>query len=433
MFIISVVVSEGCEQLQCLHKPHKVETLLHMKRKTKGKLGGVALKVDISKLYDRVDWRYLKCILIKIGFDTRRVQLIMECVSSVRYSILLNDRSIGPVQPQHAFDEVTLFRLIYLMCWRPFSTNSKSGRTRINSWLQSMPRGTHCLPSFIRWWQFLLYSIHTEEIRWLLNSFWWDSKKDNQRCIHWLSWDRLSIRKEKGDLGFRDLYDFNLAMSGRQGWSFISSPDTLASRIFNARYFRQGDFLSAQLGHNPSIVWKSIWCSQSLLQIGCRWKIGDGTKLIFGMILGPWIREDDSFKIQTSMISRMESLTVAELMIPGEMKWNVDLTKELFHTRDTNAISKIPVHEASLLDTRVWHYSKNNGKYTVKSGYWVVSEIMMNTLMTMEGGKFAMSCGVYGNKEMINYGIIITALRHSWSMEHYIHFMIGYKLKREGS
>lgn len=116
MFIISVVVSEGCEQLQCLHKPHKVETLLHMKRKTKGKLGGVALKVDISKLYDRVDWRYLKCILIKIGFDTRRVQLIMECVSSVRYSILLNDRSIGPVQPQHAFDEVTLFRLIYLMC-----------------------------------------------------------------------------------------------------------------------------------------------------------------------------------------------------------------------------------------------------------------------------------------------------------------------------
>lgn len=79
--------------------PVAFEILHHMKWKTKGKLGGVVLKVDISKVYDRVDWGYLKCIIIKMGFDTRWVRLIMECVSSVRYSIFLNNQNIGHIHP----------------------------------------------------------------------------------------------------------------------------------------------------------------------------------------------------------------------------------------------------------------------------------------------------------------------------------------------
>lgn len=43
------------------------EILHHMKCKRKGKLGIVAPKLDISKAYDRVDWGYLKGILLKLG------------------------------------------------------------------------------------------------------------------------------------------------------------------------------------------------------------------------------------------------------------------------------------------------------------------------------------------------------------------------------
>ncbi|XP_075481346.1 putative mitochondrial protein AtMg00310 [Primulina tabacum] len=198
---------------------------------------------------------------------------------------------------------------------------------------------------------FLLPVSFAEEIQRMLNSFWWGSKKNNQRYIHWLSWDRLSIRKENGGIGFRDLYGFNLAMLGRQGWSFISSPDTLASRIFKARYFPRGDFLTAQLGHNPIFVWKSIWSSRSLLQIGCRWKIGDGTKI--NTWNDPWLRETNNFRVQTSMISGMESLRVAELMIPGRKQWDVDLINELLNARDTCEILKIPLQENPVTDTRI--------------------------------------------------------------------------------
>lgn len=37
-----------------------IETLHHLKCRTKGKVGEMALKIDISKAYGRVDWGILK-------------------------------------------------------------------------------------------------------------------------------------------------------------------------------------------------------------------------------------------------------------------------------------------------------------------------------------------------------------------------------------
>lgn len=40
-----------------------------MKFKSKGKHGEVALKIDISKAYDKIGWRFLKGMMIQLGFS----------------------------------------------------------------------------------------------------------------------------------------------------------------------------------------------------------------------------------------------------------------------------------------------------------------------------------------------------------------------------
>jgi hypothetical protein len=70
-----------------------------MKRKTKGWKCDIALKLDISKVYDRVDWGFLRGVLVKLGFNDTWVQWMMMCVSSVTYSVLMNFDRVGPITP----------------------------------------------------------------------------------------------------------------------------------------------------------------------------------------------------------------------------------------------------------------------------------------------------------------------------------------------
>ncbi|GAU44727.1 hypothetical protein TSUD_88120 [Trifolium subterraneum] len=70
-----------------------------LKRRTRGAKGELALKIDISKAYDKVEWSFLKGMLIRMGFSDTWVHWMMLCVSSVNYSALVNFEKVGPIRP----------------------------------------------------------------------------------------------------------------------------------------------------------------------------------------------------------------------------------------------------------------------------------------------------------------------------------------------
>jgi hypothetical protein len=75
------------------------ETLHHMQHMKGNQQGYMALKLDMSKTYDRVEWAFLENIMLKMGFNISWVSMIMECVRTVSYSVLINGEPRGFFHP----------------------------------------------------------------------------------------------------------------------------------------------------------------------------------------------------------------------------------------------------------------------------------------------------------------------------------------------
>lgn len=51
-----------------------------------------AVKACMSKPYDRIEWNYLNWILGKMGFPQAFQHLILQCVCSISFQILINEK-----------------------------------------------------------------------------------------------------------------------------------------------------------------------------------------------------------------------------------------------------------------------------------------------------------------------------------------------------
>nr|KYP48971.1 hypothetical protein KK1_029271 [Cajanus cajan] len=111
---------------------------------------------------------------------------------------------------------------------------------------------------------------------------------------------------------FKSMHIFNLALLGKQARHLISYPESLISRILKAKYYPNGDFLSATLGHNPSYSWRSIWSVQHLIKAGYRWKIGNG--LSIPVWDEPWLKNNPNSRC-TSIPRSNESHNLRRLSI----------------------------------------------------------------------------------------------------------------------
>ncbi|KAL5580419.1 hypothetical protein UlMin_012861 [Ulmus minor] len=75
------------------------ETMHWLRQHRGGNTGYAALKLDMSKAYDRVEWSFLEGMMLRLGFADSWVKLIMRCVRSVSYSFLINRQVSGAVIP----------------------------------------------------------------------------------------------------------------------------------------------------------------------------------------------------------------------------------------------------------------------------------------------------------------------------------------------
>jgi hypothetical protein len=72
----------------------------YLNQRRRWRNGVAAIKLDMSKAYDRVEWHFLQVMLQRLGFAEQWVSQVMKCVTSVSYRIKVNDEYTTRIIPQ---------------------------------------------------------------------------------------------------------------------------------------------------------------------------------------------------------------------------------------------------------------------------------------------------------------------------------------------
>ena len=483
----------GCNIMDKVIMAH--EMLHSLKSRKRWARSYMAVKTDISKAYDCLEWSFLQDTMVHMGFNIKWINWIMKCVSSVTFSVLVNGSTHRFIKPSRGIRQGDpLSPYLFILCSEVLShllTNvtsvnklkgmkiSNTGPTinhllfaddalffchahpkscstimeiltryetvsgqavnlhksaitfgsRVKQQVKTQLRrilnihndgggGKYLgLPEQIggkkkeifsyivnrvqqktKGWsnRFLsdagkeiliktvalslpVYTMHCfklpkgicDDINSLLARYWW-SKSPYKKSMHWLAWKRLTIPKNEGGLGFRDITSFNKAMLAKQAWRILQSPTSLLSRLLRGKYFETTNILNAGTGRKPSFIWRSILEGRDLLKQGIRILIGDGNQT--NIWTDPWLPTHPSRPPQKRDDAITNLTRVQQLIQDGTNMWNKEIIEDTFVEEDARLIQRLRLRSRPSPDLLGWNYTKH-GEYTVKSGYWLCTHL----------------------------------------------------------
>ncbi|KAL8528864.1 hypothetical protein ACS0TY_006362 [Phlomoides rotata] len=172
----------------------------------------------------------------------------------------------------------------------------------------------------------------------------------------------MCMPKDWAGLGFRKMVWFNKALLAKQVWRMISEPETLLSRVYKAHYFKHGDIMDANLGSNPSYIWRSLCWSRELLRLGFWWRIGDGNSVRVG--LDNWLLNSGS---GGANFGPNPTIPVSAYILPSR-EWNKPKLRYDILSYEADEILGQSIGTEGESDSRFWKFSLK-GLYAAKSGY----------------------------------------------------------------
>ena len=138
----------------------------------------------------------------------------------------------------------------------------------------------------------------------------------------------------------------------RVGWRLLNESNPLVSAVMKAKYYPKTTFLNAEVGANPSYVWCSIMAALRAFREGARRKIGNGLNTTVWRT--PWLPSLDDGCVTTHMPDHLCDITVSNLMVTGEQRWDIDVLNDICDNKDVELIKRIPLPLSDKVDSWFW-------------------------------------------------------------------------------
>ncbi|KAL0382982.1 UNVERIFIED_CONTAM: hypothetical protein Scaly_0585500 [Sesamum calycinum] len=342
----------------------------YLAHKYGGSVGHAVLKLDLSKAYDRVEWTFLERVLAKLGFHPHFISLVLTCVSTMSYSIMLSGQIFGYSHPERGLRQGDPLSP-YLFLFYAKALSQLISTAEANEELRGVvvsrhgPRVSHllfaddtlifvrrpmrlCKVDFLA--NVLGVTVVERHAKYLalpasipvfvmscfqvplpicheLESLMVDFLRHNTgvRKIHWLAWDK--------------------------------------------RYFLSFELSNAHAVAGCSFTWRSILATRNVIVARSRWHIGTGQ--LIHIWIDRWIPRPVFFRVITVPNTLSLHATLNDLMhVNGS--WNEEAISEIFRLEDVDAILANPQDVGS--QDRLRLYFETHGRYSVHSGYKLVCQ-----------------------------------------------------------
>jgi len=91
--------------------------IVHYMNHKQGGSTVVRVKVDLMKAYDRLEWSFLLKVMECLGFSSKWCQLVHQCITMVRFSVLVNGTPFGYIVSSRGIHQGgSLSSYLFILC-----------------------------------------------------------------------------------------------------------------------------------------------------------------------------------------------------------------------------------------------------------------------------------------------------------------------------
>nr|XP_008351105.2 uncharacterized protein LOC103414509 [Malus domestica] len=355
------------------------------KLKNKFELG---IKVDMQKAYDRVEWDFLEATMEKMGFCSQWRKLIMGCVTSVKFAVILNGHPGNKFAPSRGLRQGDpLSPYLFLLIGEVLSRLIQAAVEKKS--LDGIKLGiTGPVLSHIFFADDMLIFLRANEKNCrnlvnLLKAFCAASVQEvnlQKSSVFFGANTSVRVSEELGSILGMPILDNPGSYLGvpacwgrskKQGLAYVKG-----RIIEKLQGWKQCTLSKAGKEVLIKVVVQAVPAYPMNLfkfpAVGTHWQImvGQDVRVWVDCWL-PSIPSGRPFPLGEVVVTR--NLRVSSLICPQSRDWDLSFLILFLSVADQGAIEGTPIGDISRSDRLIWAATKN-GKYTVKSGYrWVQS------------------------------------------------------------